>query len=220
MKIIAQCENPSCLIFDIDQTLYDHREYYDGQKNILVKKLAEIQNKSFTDMAQEVDDKQTAYASEHNGKKLSLGNLFLLFGISLEENCVWRNKLFEPEKYLSRDERLIITMNTLSGSYKITAVTNNTKHIALRTLQILGIKSFFHPVTGLDQTLISKPTFKPFAHAADTLGIPYSQCISIGDRFEVDIEVPVQNGMGGILVESMEDVYTLPETLESLKKKT
>jgi FMN phosphatase YigB (HAD superfamily) len=219
MKIIAYCKNPRCLIFDIDQTLYDNHEYYDGQKKILIAQLAQQRGKSFEEMVREVDEKQAAYAGSHDGKKLSLGNLFLRFGISLEENCRWRSDFFEPEKYLARDERLIGVMEILSGEYAITAVTNNTRDIAHRTLRVLGVGSFFHPVIGLDQTLVSKPTFKPFARAAGALGIPYTRCISIGDRFEVDIEVPVQEGMGGILVESMEDIYTLPEVLQTFQEK-
>jgi ribonucleotide monophosphatase NagD (HAD superfamily) len=39
------------------------------------------------------------------------------------------------------------------------------------------------------------------------------EMISIGDRLAVDIELPVAHGMGGILVEGVNDVYLLPEVL-------
>jgi hypothetical protein len=35
-------------------------------------------------------------------------------------------------------------------------------------------------------------------------------CISIGDRYDVDIEVPLAMGMGGILVEGAAEVAKLP----------
>ncbi|MBN2440800.1 MAG: HAD family hydrolase [Spirochaetales bacterium] len=213
MEIIAHIKNPRCLIFDIDQTLYDNREYYEGQIDLLINRLAEKQGLSYKEMASIVNQKQNEYMAENEGRKLSLGNLFLRFGVTIEENCIWRSELFEPEKFLIRDEKLIATMEVLSEKFKIAAVTNTATDIAIRTLRVLGVESFFPLVIGLDQTRVSKPTFKPFAAAADALCVPYNQCISIGDRLNVDIETPVRHGMGGILVHSMEDIYNLPDLL-------
>jgi phosphoglycolate phosphatase/putative hydrolase of the HAD superfamily len=35
--------------------------------------------------------------------------------------------------------------------------------------------------------------------------------VSIGDRCDIDIALPLELGMGGILVEGVEDVYALGE---------
>lgn len=218
MKIIALPEIIRGLIFDIDQTLYDNREYYDGQKTLLVQKLAQKRSRSFDDMLKEINEYQTGYAEKNNGKKLSLGNLFLRFGISLKENSDWRTELFKPEKYLSKDKTLIITMKALSKRYKIAAVTNTSTIIAIRTLAVLGVKRFFLLVIGLDRTLVSKPAIKPFILASEELQIPFKHLVSIGDRMEVDVELPVMHGMGGILIEGMDDVYTLPGVLEKRSK--
>ena len=218
MKIIILPLKIKGLIFDIDQTLYDNREYYEGQKDLLVAKLAKRQNKSFEMMLKEVKEKQAAYAAQNNEERLSLGNLFLHFGISIEENCAWRTELFEPEKYLSKDKKLIAAMEVLSEKYKIAAVTNTSTHIALRTLKVLGVIRFFPIVIGLDRTLVSKPTLLPFAIASKEMQIAFKHLVSIGDRMEVDVEFPVKNGMGGILVECMEDIYRLGDILETEKK--
>ncbi|MBN1695926.1 MAG: HAD family hydrolase [Spirochaetales bacterium] len=202
------------LIFDIDLTLYDNREYYESQKRLLLEKLARITGRSYEETLEAADEYQTGYMKANNGKKLSMGNLFLLgFGISIEENCRWRSSLFNPEAYLRLDRRLVHTMKRLSERFQCAAVTNNTRIIGERTLRVLGIDSFFRVIIGLDQTLVSKPSMKPFYRAAEKIGVPPERCISIGDRFEVDVELPVREGMGGILVESMEDVYRLPDLL-------
>ena len=39
------------------------------------------------------------------------------------------------------------------------------------------------------------------------------KCISVGDRYDMDISLPLELGMSGILVSSVNDVYTLPELL-------
>ena len=37
--------------------------------------------------------------------------------------------------------------------------------------------------------------------------------LSVGDRYDIDIALPLELGMGGILVDGVEDVYRLPEIL-------
>ena len=39
------------------------------------------------------------------------------------------------------------------------------------------------------------------------------QTVSIGDRYTIDIELPVKMGMGGILVSGVEEVYDIPRIL-------
>ena len=213
MKIFFLPEEIKGLVFDIDMTLYRNKEYYKDQKNLLVQKLAEKHNKSFIRMLEEIDSFQESYSKKNNGKKISLGNLFINYGVSIKQSCNWRTELFNPEKYLSKDIKLINTLSILKECFSLACITNNTEIIAKRTLSTLGITAFFPIIIGLDRTLLSKPNIKPFNIVSEELGISLSNMISIGDRFEVDIEIPVEFCMGGILVESMEDVYNLPDVL-------
>jgi phosphoglycolate phosphatase/putative hydrolase of the HAD superfamily len=47
--------------------------------------------------------------------------------------------------------------------------------------------------------------------AAILCGAMPETCVSVGDRYDIDIALPLELGMGGILVDGVEDVYTLPE---------
>ena len=40
-----------------------------------------------------------------------------------------------------------------------------------------------------------------------------NECISIGDRYDIDLALPLEMGMGGILVSGAEEVYQLPSIL-------
>jgi phosphoglycolate phosphatase/putative hydrolase of the HAD superfamily len=70
---------------------------------------------------------------------------------------------------------------------------------------------------------VSKPHEAPFRKAVELLGIgalgseapslPLESCVSIGDRYDIDIALPLKLGMGGILVDGVEDVYGLGERL-------
>jgi FMN phosphatase YigB (HAD superfamily) len=213
MKILYLPTEIKGLIFDVDLTLYENRDYYDSMGPLMTERLAQEMGKSVQDMKQELDAIQKAYQAEHEGRKLSIGNLFNRFGISFEENVKWREALFQPEQYLSKDEQLIETLQILSQSYKIAAVSNNATSVVKRTLEALGVSAFFHPVIGLDISLVSKPTMVPFEMTSKSLDIGFHKLVSIGDRLEIDLELPMQNGMGGVLVESIQDVYDLPDVL-------
>jgi HAD superfamily hydrolase (TIGR01549 family) len=202
-------EKARALIFDIDLTLYDNLDYYNSQERLVMEKLAHELERSCDEVIAEViklrDD-----AQKHQGKRPTLGGTIAgHYGFDIREIVRWREELFEPEQYLDKDHELQNTLAELSGRYMIAAVTNNPASIARRTLKALDIERFFKPVIGLDSTYIPKPSMTPYKLALENLGILAENVIVIGDRYEVDIELPVQYGMGGILVETLDEVRQL-----------
>jgi phosphoglycolate phosphatase/putative hydrolase of the HAD superfamily len=179
-------------------------------------------------MGAELDAYREAWERERRagagGEKLSLGTAFRAFGISIEENVRWREELYQPERYLAEDRRLREALLRLSGKksggpgagppgvrYLLSLLTNNPVGIARRTLRRLGVEDCFSTVTGLDSLMLSKPHRALFYRASR--GLPPERCVSIGDRYEFDIALPLDMGMGGILVDGVEDVYGLPDLL-------
>jgi FMN phosphatase YigB (HAD superfamily) len=213
MKVVALPSVVRALVFDIDLTLYDNLEYYNSHKTLLVKRLAQELGKTETETEKEIAAVREAFAKVNGGRRLSLGNTFLHFGISIDQNVRWREDLFTPEIYLQYDPKLVRTIEILSSHFELSAVTNNPTSIGRRTLRVLGVEDFFPVVIGLDIAGESKPTMVPFEIVAKKLNVPLTTMISIGDRMEIDIELPVKNGMGGILIECLEDVYELPKVL-------
>ncbi|GHT60324.1 haloacid dehalogenase [Spirochaetia bacterium] len=218
MKIFQLPKNPAALLFDMDSTLYTHDEYARSQIDLPVKKLAALRGKSFTEMQKLIKDYQDDWAAQNSGKghlcpRLSLGNTFKAFGISIEESIQWREMLYEPERYLTRDSKLRETLMLLAVSYKLAVVTNNPVSVARRTLACLGVDDLVPVIVGLDTCRVSKPHEAPFRRAAELCGVPVRDCVSIGDRYEIDISLPLEMGMGGILVDGVEDVYSLPAAL-------
>ncbi len=207
-------------IFDIDNTLYRNEAYGKSLEQGLYLRLAQALNKTQEETAEAVQAYMTEYAQNHGGKKPTMGNTFLAFGISLETNTAWREELLNPEEFLSQDERLRSALLSLSADCSLAAVTNSPTSIGRRILKALGVADLFPLVTGLDKSGVSKPHEKPFLMTSEALGIPCRFLVAIGDRYEVDVEIPLALGMGGILVETMEDVYALPETLKNRRTAT
>jgi phosphoglycolate phosphatase/putative hydrolase of the HAD superfamily len=75
------------------------------------------------------------------------------------------------------------------------------------------VENYFAAVVGLDTCMTAKPDKLPFLKMTELLGCPAETCVSIGDRYDIDLAAPMELGMGGILVDGVEDVYLLPGLL-------
>ncbi len=201
----------SGIIFDMDSTLYTNKAYERFQYDAVIERLAAVKHFSFDEMKAQIEAYRDDWAKTHGGKKTSLGNAFAAFGVSIAESARWREELYRPEDFLSEDVQLRKSLETLGKSYSLAVVTNNSYVVAQRTLAVLGAESIFHHIIGLDTTGYSKPRAEPFLRAAKEMGLPPEECVSVGDRFDIDLAVPLSLGMGGILVNGAEDVYKLPQ---------
>ena len=215
MKAFNLPSNPKTLIFDIDSTLYTNAAYAFEQVDCQVRQFARERGITADEARKMVADYRKKFAADNNGKKISLGNTLLAFGIPIAQSVEWRKTLMEPANFLSRDERLIQVLGDLSKSYNLITVTNNPVFTARKTLDSIGILEFFPQIVGLDTCLKSKPALEPFEKACKLTQTQPQQCIAIGDRYDMDIALPLEMGMGGILVTGVSDVYELSKILTS-----
>ncbi|MDR0568786.1 MAG: HAD family hydrolase [Spirochaetaceae bacterium] len=207
MKIFKMPERVKAILFDMDGTLYTHPEYLRFQIDASVKRLAALRGLSFEDMEQKIAAYRTEWASAHNGRQISLGNVFKAFGVSIEESIRWREELYEPAEYLKADPELRKAL--LRSRAKLAVVTNNPVLVARKTLEVLGVADCFSAIVGLDTCLASKPDSAPFLEAVRLCGAPPEECLAVGDRADLDIAPCLQLGMGGVLVSGAEEVYQL-----------
>ncbi len=213
MKIYKIPENLKAFIFDIDSTLYTNQIYAFEQVDCQVRQYAKECGITADQARKKVSDYRKQFAAEHNGSKVSLGNTLLAFGVPISQSVEWRRSLLEPADFLGRDEELIKTLEILKSKYKLICVTNNPVLPARKTLDALGVSDFFPDIVGLDTCLKSKPAFEPFEKAVELLGIKAENCIAVGDRYDMDIALPLKMGMGGILISGVEEVYQIPKNV-------
>jgi phosphoglycolate phosphatase/putative hydrolase of the HAD superfamily len=210
MKVLAVPEEVKALVFDLDNTLYTNPEYAAFQEDSLVERLGRELGIG-TDAAQaRIAALRTERAAAGLGKT-SLGRLFAALGVDMRSSVRWREECYEPSKWLSRDRELDRALEELSRRFEIALVTNNPRLIGEKSLDALGVRGRFSALVGLDDTFAGKPAPEPFSLAAERLGLPPASCVSIGDRFDVDLAPAMELGMGAILVDGVEDVYRLPE---------
>jgi FMN phosphatase YigB (HAD superfamily) len=212
MKVVSINSEPAALIFDLDNTLYTNPAYANFQENVLVERLGRELGLGFEAAAARIEALRAERAAAGLGKT-SLGKLFAALGIAIATSVRWREESVEPAKWLRHDARLDSALGLLSKKYILAVMTNNPRLIGEKSLDALGVRSRFSVLIGLDDTLTGKPAPEPFVETARMLGIEARLCVSIGDRFDVDLAPAMELGMGAILVDGVEDVYRLPELL-------
>ncbi len=217
MKIFKIPENLTTIIFDIDSTLYTSEAYALEQVDVQIRAWAEKIGISHCEARNKISEFRKHWSKEHDGKKISLGNAFTHFGVSIEESIQMRRDLVKPENFLSKDQKLIDTIKLLKENYKLICVTNNPVLPARKTLVALGIDNLIPDIIGLDTCGKSKPAIEPFELALKITNSKAENAISIGDRYDLDLSLPLQMGMGAIQVSGVKDVYKLPEILSHFK---
>ena len=213
MKVYCLPSKIQALVFDMDLTLYSNAEYGEFQIDSMVERLGIFLGLSFKEMKSRIDKARKDWALSSGGKKQSLSNIIQSYGISMEEMVHWREELFEPKKFLVEDSRLERTLAELARSFALGVVSNNPVLIIRKTLKALGVEKCFPFIVGLDTCMVSKPHELPFRKFSEISKLPLETCVSIGDRFDIDLGIPLSMGMGGILVDGVEDVYNLPDLL-------
>ncbi|MDR2518338.1 MAG: HAD family hydrolase [Spirochaetaceae bacterium] len=214
MKIYAVPPRVDAVLFDMDSTLYTNERYAAFQRESLIRRFAERRGLPFEAALSEVEAYQSAWGRARGGAQISLGNTFRAFGISIKESAAWREELYEPSLFLAPDRRLKNALEALKGPQArgraLVVITNNPVLVAQKTLAALGAADCFSVILGLDSCMVSKPHEAPFLKAAELCGAETGSCLAVGDRYDLDIAVPLRLGMGGILVDGVEDIYRLP----------
>lgn len=219
MKIYKIPADLKAFIFDIDSTLYTNPAYAFEQVDCQVRQFAKERGITADEARKMVADYRKQFAAEHNGSKVSLGNTLLAFGVPISQSVQWRRELLEPSDFLGRDNKLIETLAILQEKYQLICVTNNPVLPARKTLDAIGVSDFFPQIVGLDTCLKSKPAVEPFQTAVEWLSkssteeIKAENCLAVGDRYDMDIALPLEMGMGGILISGVEEVYQIPKSM-------
>jgi FMN phosphatase YigB (HAD superfamily) len=209
MKVVAIAGEPSALVFDLDNTLYTNPAYAAFQEDVLVERLGRELGMSTEAAAAKLAALRAEREAAGLGKT-SLGKLFAALGINIATSVRWREECYEPSLWLKRDAKLDHALGLLSKDFRLALMTNNPRLVGEKSLSALGVRERFSVLVGLDDTFSGKPAPEPFIEVSKRLSLDPVKCVSIGDRFDVDLAPAMELGMGAIQVEGVEDVYRLP----------
>lgn len=213
MKIYRIPQKTGAIIFDIDGTLYTSPEYVHEQVDVQIRYYAKTHGMKEQEARDSINAYRKEWSSAHQGKSISLGNTLTAFGIPIETSIKWREQLLKPELYLKKNPELIETLEKLSKSFRLICLTNNPVNAARKTLAAIGADRILPDIIGLDTCMKSKPSPEMLELASKRTGVPFCECLSVGDRYDIDLALPLKMGMGAVEVTGAEDIITLSTIL-------
>lgn len=212
MRVFRIPDKLRAIVFDIDSTLYENEDYARYQTDCQIERLAKERGRDLGSLRGEISRYREVDAVK-TGVRTSLGNILTNYGVDIATSVRWREELIDPMKWLEPDPKLVKAVGLLALKFSLACVTNNPVLVGRKTLDALGLGGLFETVVGLDSCMVSKPHEAPFRRALYALGVKAEEALAVGDRYDVDLAIPLDIGMGGVLVSGPRDVLELPELL-------
>lgn len=149
-----------------------------------------------------------------NGYEASLSIACLALGGDLQElhNCFAAE--IAPEPLLERDDRVVALLAELARRFPIYVYTNNNRLLSSRIMDTLGVSRLFDRVFTIEDGWRPKPDLDVLVSIMSEIGRNPSECLFVGDRYDIDLRLPEEMGATVHLVGSMEDLLALNKFIQ------
>lgn len=182
------------IIFDLDGTLYDSDGMDRANKRAIVQAIAE-HKKIAEEAAQALLEQALGQYSSSAGRP-SLYGTALRLGIPDEIIERVQNERVVPAELLSADPELACEIQRLSLTIRLALLTNTRTKIAVAAVQTLGIPAgTFSIIRGGDELAHPKPSAADLLRICREFRIEPERCVSVGDRWIVDLAPAKEIGM-------------------------
>ncbi|MDD5134282.1 MAG: HAD family hydrolase [Phycisphaerae bacterium] len=189
----------NCIVFDMDDTLYDEQDYYkSGFATVsrIIAKDFELADRKVFDCLWQIfncGNRTNTFdaAAEKLGVVLDAGYIQKLVGIF---------RSHQPDINLPSDSKAVL--ENLKGRYKLGLITDGYLPAQQLKVKALGIEKYFDSIIYTET--LGRENWKPapagFKKLLTELDLPADQCVYIGDNLEKDFLSPNQMGFKTIRV--------------------
>jgi len=183
----------SCVLFDLDGTLYDslaYNEYFDSQMAAIVADFLHADLSEATRLLRE-------RRKEHGTLTRAIESL----GINGLEFHRLVAKHVDPTRFLSKNQNTIdLIIRLKARGFRVGLVSNSGRELVAKILNALGLTGdlFDLIVTGSD--VEPKPSHQPFLTALTKLQCEKASTVYVGDREETEILPAHETGLKTVLI--------------------
>jgi putative hydrolase of the HAD superfamily len=220
--------------FDLDNTLFDHREAATrGLKSLVLKKGWKYH--SDQDMAQEWHRLEDLYFAQYVSGVLTLAEhrrarlreLLVSTDTQVEDeqlDALWDEYLMHySNSWVAFTDAHAILSEFKAQGYKLAVLTNGQQAQQEAKLKAMGLEDFFDSVLAIGTVEAMKPDPRAFAHLCRVLECDPDEVLFVGDDLDYDVRPAIRSGLHGVwlnrngLVAQMENVAQL-ESLSALRE--
>lgn len=200
------------IVFDLDGTLYVSDEFAASIQQEAASYLAGALGTSLGETRKTMAETRRRLTEEQGGVATLSGVCGSLGGSVAEMHAFFREKL-APESFLTRDQRVVDLLGRLRTRFKIYLYTNNNRALSEKITQILGIDSCFDGMFTIDDDWKAKPDSEKLDRILGKIGVRPGEALFVGDRYDVDLQVPEKLGCPVYLSQSVDQLLLLNRLL-------
>ena len=115
----------------------------------------------------------------------------------------------EPERHLKRDERVVELLRVLRESFDLYIYTNNNRTLTERIMGAIGVRGLFDRVFTIEDYWRPKPDRQTLDAILKEIGRRPTECLFVGDRYDIDLRLPASLGCAVFLAKSAEELLNL-----------
>ena len=196
------------IVFDLDGTLYVSDRLDEKIRRAVCEyagSLKGISPEAAADLIRETRER----LSQEQGMEVTLSSVCEELGGDLAGFHQAITPKVHPEKYLTRDDRVVRLVTNLAARYDLYIYTNNNPDLAGRIMNLLGISGLFREVFTIENFRRPKPDRSALERLFSAIDRHPVECLFVGDRYDVDLRVPAEMGSAVFLVTGVQELLKL-----------
>jgi putative hydrolase of the HAD superfamily len=193
------------IVFDLDGTLYQDDRLGEQVHQSACSYVGLL--KGITPAQAEIALREARSCQIGSGGTLSRAVVAL--GGDLKELHRRFNLDVHPEELLRPDPRVLEMLGKLAERFELYLYTNNNLPLSGRIMGQLGISGFFRRVFTIEDSWRPKPDLVVLQGILDTIGRKPGETMFVGDRFEVDLQLPATLGCAILETRTVEELLSL-----------
>ena len=144
-----------------------------------------------------------------NGFEASLSIACIALGGDLRELHALFSAEISPEPLLERDDTIVEMLAGLARVFPLYIYTNNNRSLSSRIMNVLGVSGLFDGVFTIEDNWQPKPDRDMLEYIMSEIGRKPSECLFVGDRYDIDLRLPEEMGAKVHLVNNREALLAL-----------
>lgn len=204
------------LVFDLDGTLYDCPELIERQREVAIEIIRDFRSITLS-QAEQFFHKTRQKMRVSLGFQPTTTATCLECGVPLDDYLRETARRYDPADYLTRDESIRVLLSHLKRNYLFGLVSNNNRVQVDRMLAVLGLADVFDASLTLTESRTVKPSPELYRSISKMLGVSPQECVSVGDRQDIDLTPAAEAGMLTVLVSSSAELHELAKRISKIE---
>jgi putative hydrolase of the HAD superfamily len=200
------------LVFDLDGTLYVNNDLGREIHLCTCQYIADLKETTVAEAGELVRETKKRLSAA-NGIDSTLSHACMELGGDLKELHQRFADEIMPEHFLSIDERVVKLLQSLGSKYELSIYTNNNRPLSTRIMEAIGVIGLFRHILTIEDYWLPKPDREALEKIYQAIGREPTECLFIGDRFDIDLRLPAAMGSTVFLAKSVEELLPLNKLL-------